>query len=113
MDRLAARHARVARMAVRVLLVLSALAVLYGCGQSSSPTERQERAVGAEKAAAEPHTSSAGGTPVGPVFARVDLEPVGGSGTRGTVVFKKVGDSGVQVELAASGLPKPGADYFS
>lgn len=100
-------------MALRVLLVLSALTVLYGCGQTSSPTERHEQAAGAEKAAAEPHTSSASGTPVGPVFAKVDLEPVGDSGTRGTVVFKKVGDLGVQVELAASGLPKPGADYFS
>jgi hypothetical protein len=47
------------------------------------------------------------------VFAKVDLEPVGDSSTRGTAVFKKVGGLGVQVELAASGLPKPGADYFS
>jgi hypothetical protein len=28
-------------MAVRVLLVLVAFAVLYGCGQASSPVERQ------------------------------------------------------------------------
>jgi hypothetical protein len=100
-------------MAVRVLLVLSALAVLYGCGQASSPAERQEQAAGAEKAAAEAATSSAGGTAVGPVFAKVDLEPVGDSTTRGTAVFKKVGNLGVQVELAASGLPKPRANYFS
>jgi hypothetical protein len=104
-------------MAVRLLLGLSALAVLYGCGQASSPAERQEQAAGVERAAAEPAPeptfSSAGGTAVGPVVAKVDLEPVGGSSTRGTAVFKKVGDLGVQVELAASGLPKRWADYFS
>jgi hypothetical protein len=102
-------------MLVRVLWVLSALAVLYGCGQTgSSPTERQEQAAGAVKTAAEATTSSAGGgTAVGPVFAKVDLEPVGDSTTRGTAVFKKVGNLGVQVELAASGLPKPRAEYFS
>ena len=99
-------------MAIRALLAVSVLAVVYGCGQASSPAERQER-VEAQKAAAETTTPSAGGTAVGPVFAKVDLEPVGDSGTRGTAVFKKVGDLGVQVELAASGLPKPGADYFS
>ena len=36
-------------MAVRVLLVLAALAVLYGCGQASSPPERQEKQVGVEE----------------------------------------------------------------
>ena len=104
-------------MRVGVLLVLAMFAVLYGCGEASSPTERKEQAAGAERAAAEPAheptTSSAGGTAVGPVFAEVDLEPVGGSSTRGTAVFKKVGDLGVQVELAASGLPEPRADYVS
>ena len=100
-------------MVVRVLVGLATFAVLYGCGEASSPAERQERAAGAERAAAEPTTSPAGGTPVGPVFAEVDLEPVGGSSTRGTAVFKKVGDLGVQVELAASGLPEPRAVYFS
>jgi hypothetical protein len=113
----ASSRARVQTMAVRALLVLSVLAVLYGCEQASSSAERQEQAARVEKAAAEPApeptTSSAGGIAVGPVFAKVDLEPVGGSSTRGTVVFKKVGDSGVQVELAASGLPKPQADYFA
>jgi hypothetical protein len=108
-----ARRARVERMSVRVLLVLSVLAVLYGCGQASSPAERQEQPAGTEKAAAEATTPSGGGTTVGPVFAEVDLEPVGDSSTRGTAVFKKVGDLGVQVELAAADLPKPRAGYFS
>jgi hypothetical protein len=36
-------------MAVRVLLVLAAFAVLYGCGQASSPVERQEEQVGVEE----------------------------------------------------------------
>jgi hypothetical protein len=30
-------------MAVRVLLVLRAFAILYGCGQASSPVEEQEK----------------------------------------------------------------------
>jgi hypothetical protein len=98
-------------MAIRVLLVLSALAVLHGCGQASSSAERQEQAAGVN--GPDPITSSAGGTTVGPVIAEVALEPVGGSSTRGTAVFKRVGDVGVQVELAASGLPKPRANYFS
>jgi len=100
-------------MAIRVLLAASVLAVVCGCEQASSPAERHERAAGARKAEPESAAPSADGTTVGPAFAEVDLEPVGDSGTRATAVFKKVGDSGVQVELAASGLPKPGADYFS
>jgi hypothetical protein len=38
-------------MAVRVLLVLAAFVVLYGCGQANSPTERQEQREGVERAA--------------------------------------------------------------
>jgi hypothetical protein len=41
-------------VAARVLLVLAALAVLYGCGQASSPVERQEKKVDVEQAEAEP-----------------------------------------------------------
>jgi len=37
-------------MAVRILLVLAAFAVLYGCGQASSPPERQEKQGGVEEA---------------------------------------------------------------
>lgn len=37
-------------MAVRTLLVLVAFAVLYGCGQASSPVERQEKQGGVEQA---------------------------------------------------------------
>jgi hypothetical protein len=36
-------------MAVRILLVLAAFAVLYGCGQASSPPERQEKQRGVEE----------------------------------------------------------------
>jgi hypothetical protein len=41
-------------MARALLLVLTAFAVLYGCGQASSPVERQEGDVGVE----EPEASS-------------------------------------------------------
>jgi len=37
-------------MAVRVLLMLTAFALLYGCGQASSPVERQEKQGGVEEA---------------------------------------------------------------
>jgi hypothetical protein len=40
-------------MAVRLLLVLAALAVLYGCGQASSPVEKQEKQGGVEQAQPE------------------------------------------------------------
>src|SRR5215210_3326948 len=53
---------RVARrggsMAVRVLLVLAAYAVLYGCGQASSPVEKQEKKEGVE----QPEKAVASGT---------------------------------------------------
>ena len=38
-------------MAVRVLLVLAAFAVLYGCGREGSPVEEQEQAAGVERSA--------------------------------------------------------------
>jgi hypothetical protein len=104
---------------VRVLLVvLAAFTVLYGCGQASSPAERQqERDVGVEEPkessplASEPTNPSAdsdGGTTVGDAFAEAELRPVGDSGVSGNVVFKEVGSLGVQVELEVSGLPAPG-----
>jgi hypothetical protein len=37
-------------MAVRVLLVLTAFALLYSCGQASSPAEKQEEREGADQA---------------------------------------------------------------
>src|SRR5688572_20140014 len=40
-------------MSVRVLLVLTTFAVLYGCGQASSPVEKQEKQEGAEQVARE------------------------------------------------------------
>jgi uncharacterized protein YjbI with pentapeptide repeats len=41
-------------MALRILLVLAAFAVLYGCGQESSPVEKQEQAAGEERSAPAP-----------------------------------------------------------
>jgi hypothetical protein len=41
-------------MALRILLVLAAFAVLYSCGQESSPVERQEQAAGVERSAPAP-----------------------------------------------------------
>jgi hypothetical protein len=41
-------------MALRILLVLAAFAVLYGCGQESSPVEKQEQAAGVERSAPAP-----------------------------------------------------------
>ncbi len=115
-------------MAVRVLLVLVAFAVVYGCGRASSPaeSERQEKQAGVERteapaqsrSAPEPTTSSAGGTTVGEVVAEVDLRPVDDSGVSGTAVFKEVADLGVQVELEVSGLldsgnPEEPEPYFA
>ena len=40
-------------MVVRVLLSLVAFVVLYGCGQASSPVERQEKEGGLEQARKE------------------------------------------------------------
>lgn len=58
---------------------------------------------------------SAGGTPVGAVFAEADFKPSGGSGTGGTALFKGVGSLGVQVDLSVSGLPPgdPEATYYA
>jgi len=44
-------------MAVRVELVVAAFAVLYGCGQASTPVERQEKQGGMEQAQAPATTS--------------------------------------------------------
>jgi hypothetical protein len=38
-------------LAFRVLLVVAAFVVLYGCGQTSSPVERQEKREGVEQVA--------------------------------------------------------------
>ncbi len=51
-------------MAVRVLLMLAVLAVLYGCGQTSSPVEKQEKQEGVEQAQREREQPKAG-TPSG------------------------------------------------
>lgn len=111
----------VGSVVIRMLMVLVAFVILAspGCGQASSPTERQEKRAGVQRGEPasqlqpEPTTSSAGGTPVGEAFAEAELRPVGDSGVSGAVVFKQVGSLGVQVELSASGLPDPGEVYVA
>lgn len=110
-------------MAVRALLVLAAFAVIYGCAQAGSSVEKQEKKAGVEHAhkteapqptpetTTQPNASAEGrGTPVGEAIAEAELTPVGDSGTRGTAVFKEVGNLGVQVELGVSGLPTKDQD---
>jgi hypothetical protein len=86
-------------VAVRLLLVLVAFAVLYGCGSTSSQS----------------NTSAEGGVTVGEKIARAELKSVGDSGTSGTAGFKEVGNLGIQVELDVSGLPTkdPDAAYYA
>jgi hypothetical protein len=108
-------------LALRLLLVLAAFAVVYGCGQASSSVEKQENK--AEEALqptpdlTTPPSASAEGevTVVGEVIAETELRPVSHSGTSGTAVFKEVGQLGVQVDLSVSGLPtkNSGAAYYA
>jgi hypothetical protein len=112
---------------VRLLLVLVAIAVLYGCGQASWSVERQGKKAGAERAgmteASPPtpdltnqsSTSAEGGVTVGEKIAQAELKSVGDSGTSGTAVFKEVGNLGIQVELDVLGLPTkdPNAAYYA
>ena len=114
-------------MAVRLLLVLVAFTVLYGCGQASSSVERQWKKAGAERAdkteasqptsdlATQSNTSAEGGVTVGEKIAQAELKSVGDSGTNGTAVFKEVGNLGIQVELDVLGLPTkdPNAAYYA
>jgi hypothetical protein len=114
-------------LAVRLLLVLVAFAILYGCGQASSFVERQGKKAGAERAdkteAPQPTTdlttqynaSAEGGVTIGEKIARAELKSVGDSGTSGTAVFKEVGNLGIQVELDVLGLPTkhPDAAYYA
>ncbi len=114
-------------MAVRLLLVLVAFAVLYGCGQASSPVERQVKKAGAERAdktealhltpdpTTQSNTSAEGGVTVGEKIAQAELKSVGDSGTSGTAVLKEVGNLGIQVELDVLGLPTkdPNAAYYA
>jgi hypothetical protein len=109
-------------LAVRLLLVLVAFAILYGCGQASSSVERQGKKAGAEHSdkteasqptpdlTTQPNTSAEGGVTVGEEIAQAELKSVGESGTSGTAVFKEVGNLGIQVELDVLGLPTKDPD---
>jgi hypothetical protein len=112
-------------LAVRLLLVLVAFSVLYGCGQASSLVERQgKKAERADKTEAsqpardlttQSSTSAEGRVTVGEKIAQAELKPVGDSGTSATAVFKEVGNLGIQVELDVLGLPTkdPNATYYA
>jgi hypothetical protein len=97
------------KAAVTLTLCVSFALLLLGCAALSKGSS--------SNGANSPTTSSpsSGGTPVGPAFARAELEPVGDSGTHGTAVFKGVGPTAVQVELDISGLPTkdPDAIYYA
>jgi hypothetical protein len=47
---------------IRVLFVLAAFAVLYGCGEASSPVEKQEKQEGVERAEPAPEPTTPTGT---------------------------------------------------
>src|SRR5829696_2706552 len=97
------------KAAVALVVCVPFALLLLGCAATSKG--------GTSNGANSPTTPSppSGGTPVGPVFAKAELEPVGDSGTRGTAVFKRVGPTDVQVELDISGLPTkdPDATYYA
>ncbi len=100
-------------MAVRVLLMLTAFAVLYGCGQASSPPERQEKQVGVEEAKpkelkepdAPPATSTS--TPLETVTNVRDFGATGNGTSNDTAAFE-----GAMAEAARVGgvvyVPAPG-----
>jgi hypothetical protein len=85
-------------MAVRVLLVLGIFVTLYGCGQMGSRNGHS-----AKEHAAAPAKNT----------AEVDLQPEGGSGTRGTATFSKAKGRGVKVVLKVTGLPKSEKMYLA
>jgi hypothetical protein len=101
-------------MSTTQLLMAVALscALLGGCGTAGSAPGHAEPQ---EDSGAPSTTSDSGGTTVGPVAAEAKLRPVGDSDTSGTVVFKEVGNLGIQVELDVSGLPTkdPNAAYYA
>jgi hypothetical protein len=84
-------------MAVRVLLVLAIFVTLYGCGQVGSQDGHS-----AKKDATPPNNT-----------AEVNLQPEGGSGTRGTATFSKAKGGGVKVVLTVRGLPGSGTMYLA
>jgi hypothetical protein len=69
-------------VAVRVLLVLTALALLCGCGQASSPVERQEKQGGLEEATPEP-TPEPAPEPTQPVVGNMPIAGVVGEDVEG------------------------------
>ena len=85
-------------MAVRVLLVLGIFVTVYACGQMGSQNGHS-----AKKDAAAPPKNT----------AEVDLQPEGGSGTRGTATFSKAKGGGVKVVLKVTGLPKSTKMYLA
>jgi polygalacturonase len=100
-------------MAVRVLLMLTAFAVLYSCGQASSPPERQEKQVGVEEAKpkelkepdATPATSTS--TPLETVTNVRDFGATGNGTSNDTAAFERAMAEAVRVGGVVY-VPAPG-----
>ena len=87
-----------------------ALVLLGACGSAESSVHGSRH----EGEHEEPAASSAGRVTVGAEVARAELQPVGGTSTRGSAVLREVGSTDVQVELSVRGLPKdPKATYYA
>src|SRR5919107_1311090 len=85
-------------MGVRVLLVLVVFVTLYGYGQMGSQNGHP-----AKKQAPAPPKNT----------AEVNLQPEGGSGTKGTATFSKAKGGGVKVVLKVTALPSSGTMYLA
>jgi hypothetical protein len=89
-------------MAFRVLVMLAIFLTLCGCRQMGAQHQHPDK----KEAAAQPKKEQVGNP------AKVELQPVNGSGTRGTATFSKA-DGGVEVVLKVTGLPSSGTLYLA
>jgi hypothetical protein len=87
--------------AAMLVLSLSCILLLAGCGQEEKPVEKAEEEAGVEEVADERGLST-----------EVELEPVDNSGTNGSAAFSETPE-GVEVALSVQGLPDPKATYLS
>ena len=86
--------------AAMLVLSLSCVLLLVGCGQEE-PVEKAEEEAGVEEVADE-----------GGAVTEVELEPMDNSGASGTAAFSETPE-GVEVAFSVRGLPEPGATYLS
>ncbi len=96
-------------MAVRVLLVLAALTLLYGCGQEGSPAVEKEKKRGSVGQAAGEKSKTRDGTGSSAVLK---LYPTNPPDPSGSASFTEA-DGDVRVKLNFRGLPKPHKTYLS